>query len=153
MRFRISTFVALLVAAGTLVIAQEHRCSASAKECERVFRKTMSGRRYLGARVVELNPGLIIKSVIENSPAARGGLLPNDRLIAMNGKSLTLATGREFTKLLADCNSTGKLWIIVHRSGAYKKVDVRLEPYSKEQIEKSIAQHLLQHHPSTAGAQ
>jgi predicted metalloprotease with PDZ domain len=154
MRFRISTFVALLIAAGTLVLAQERRCSAPAKECAMEIRKMMSARRFLGAKVVELNPGLIIKSVIENSPAARGGLMANDRLIAMNGKSLTLATSREFKQMLADGNSTGKLWIIVHRSGAYKKIDVRLEPYPKDQIEKAIALHLLQSHPtSSAGAQ
>jgi predicted metalloprotease with PDZ domain len=152
MRFRVTIIAAFIVAAGTLA-AQEPKCSASARECEQEIRKMMSGRRYLGLKVVPLNPGLIIKSVDKDSPAAKGGLAPNDRLIAVNGKSVTLATAREFKQILADARSTGTLWIIVQRRGAYRKIDVRLAPYSKEQIEKSIAQHLLQSHPSTAGAQ
>ena len=152
MRSRSSILVAILVAAGTVLLAQEPRCSASARECEQEIRKMTSGRRYLGAKLVPLNPGLIVKSVDKDSPAERGGLQANDRLIAVNGKSLTLATAREFKQILADTKS-GKLWIIVQRRGAYKKLDVRLEPYSKAAIDKIIAQHLLTSHTSTAGAQ
>lgn len=152
MRFRSTTLVALLVAAGTVLLAQEPRCAASARECEQEIRKMTSGRRYLGAKLVPLNPGLIVKSIDKNSPAERGGLLPNDRLIAVNGKSMTLATAREFKQALAD-SKAGRLFLIVQRRGAYKKLDVRLEPYSKAAIDKIIAQHLLTSHTSTAGAQ
>jgi S1-C subfamily serine protease len=152
MRFRTSIIVALLVAAGTVLVAQEPKCSASARECEQEIRKLMGGRRYLGAKLVPLNPGLIVKSVDPDGPAARGGMAANDRLIAVNGKSLTLATAREFKQILADAKS-GRLWIIVQRRGAYKKLDVRLEPYTKDQVDKIVAQHLLQYHTSTAGAQ
>ena len=152
MRFRSSIVVALLIAAGTALVADEPRCSASARECEQEIRKMTSGRRYLGAKLVELTPGLIVKSVEKNSPAERGGLQANDRLIAVNGKSLTLATAREFKQLLAESKS-GKLWVIVQRGGAYKKLDLRLEPLSKAAISKIVAQHLLTSHTSTAGAQ
>lgn len=110
------------------------------------------GRRYLGAKLAPLNPGLIVQSIEKNSPAERGGLQPNDRLIAVNGRSMTLATGREFKQALADAKS-GRLWVIVQRRGAYKKLDLRLEPYSKAAIDKIIAQHLQKGHTSTAGAQ
>lgn len=152
MRSSVSIIVALLVAAGTL-IAQEPKCAASARECEVEIRKLMSGRRYLGIDIVDLKPGLLIKSIKPNSPAARGGLSANDRLIAVNGRSLTLATAREFKQMLHDARTTGTLWVIVQRRGAYKKVDIRLEPFSKELIDKSIALHLLSSHTSTAGAQ
>ena len=152
MRLRSSIVVALVVAAGTVLVAQEPRCSATARECEQEIRKMTSGRRYLGAKLAPLNPGLIVHSIEKGSPAERGGLQRNDRLIAVNGKSLTLATAREFKQILADIKS-GRLWIIVQRSGGYKKLDVRLEPYSKEAIDKIIAQHLQKGHTSTAGAQ
>src|SRR5687768_4285204 len=99
MRLRTSIFVALIVAAGTVLVAQEPRCSASARECDQEIRKMMSGRRYLGAKLVSLTPGLMVKSVDKDSPAEQGGLLPNDRLIAVNGKSMTLATAREFKQV------------------------------------------------------
>jgi predicted metalloprotease with PDZ domain len=153
MRSSLSIIAALIVAAGTL-IAGEPKCGASAKECEVGIRKLMSGgRRYLGVEIVPLNPGLIIKSVHPKSPAERAGLASNDRLIAVNGRSLTLATAREFKQILHEARNTGTLWVIVQRQGAYKKVDIKLEPFSKEQIDKSIALHLLTSHTSTAGAQ
>lgn len=152
MRFRVSITVALLVAAAS-TIAQEPKCSSTAQECDVQMRQMMGGRRYLGAKLVELKPGIIVQSVIPNSPAERGGMMANDRLIAVNGRSLTLATAREFKQALADARSTGRLWIIVQRRGAYRKIDVRLEPYSKEHIEKAIAQHLSKGHSSTSGAQ
>lgn len=154
MRFRLSIIVALVTAA-SLAIAQEPKCSGTARECEDAIRKGMStGRRFLGLNVVDLKPGLIVKSVIPGSPAARSGLLANDRLIAVNGKSLTLATGLEFKQILAEARNTGRLWVIVQRRGAYKKIDVRLEPYPKEHIDKAVAAHLSRsHNMAPAGAQ
>lgn len=115
----------------------------------------LTGRRYLGLQIVELRPGLVIKSVVANSPAARAGLKANDRLIAVNGRTLAEATAPEFKQLLANAKETGRLWMIVQRRGAYRKIEVRLEPYTKEQISKIVAQHLAQAHtvqPNTAGS-
>jgi S1-C subfamily serine protease len=155
MRFRLSIIAALVTAAASLVVAQERTCSGTARECEDAIRKGMStGRRFLGLNIVDLKPGLIVKSVIANSPAARSGLLANDRLIAVNGKSLTLATGLEFKQILAEARHTGRLWVIVQRRGAYRKIDVRLEPYPKEHIDKAVAAHLSRsHNVGPAGAQ
>lgn len=113
----------------------------------------LSGRRYLGVQLVELKPGLVIKSVINSSPASRAGLKENDRLIAVNGRSVTLASAREFKQILAEARVTGLLWLIVQRRGAYKKIEVRLEPYTKEQIDKIINAHLTRNHQATAGGQ
>jgi S1-C subfamily serine protease len=155
MRFRQSATLvaAIFIAAAASIIAQEPKCTAAARECEQTIRQMMGGRRYLGTELVELKPGLIVKKVIANSPAARSGIQANDRFIAVNGRSLTLATAREFKQLLADASRTGRLFLIVQRRGAYKKIDVRLEPYSKEQIDKIIAGHLTQSHTATAGGQ
>lgn len=113
----------------------------------------LSGRRYFGATIEDRNPGLVIKSVHPNSPAERAGLKPGDRLIAVNGKSLTQASGREFKQHIADARSSGRLLMIVSRHGTYSRVNARLEPYTKEQMQKIIAAHLAQSHTTTAGAQ
>ncbi|HET7433964.1 MAG TPA: PDZ domain-containing protein [Thermoanaerobaculia bacterium] len=154
MRLRVSTpiVLALLIASFTLS-ADEPKCSSTARECEQEIRQMLSGRRYLGVQLVELKPGLVIKSVIGNSPASRAGLRENDRLVAVNGHSVTLASAREFKQILADARMTGVLFVIVQRRGAYKKVEVKLEPYSKEQIDKIINAHLTRNHPATAGGQ
>jgi predicted metalloprotease with PDZ domain len=141
-----------MVAAIT-IRADEPRCSASARECDEQIRKFLAGRRYLGATIEEHNPGLIIKSVAPDGPAARSGLKPGDRLIAVNGKAVTQAPTRELKQILADARETGKLFIIVARHGSYLRIEARLEPYSKEQLDKIVAAHLAQSHASASGAQ
>jgi len=133
--------------------ADEPRCSASASECDQQIRKFLAGRRYLGATIEEHNPGLIIKSVAQDGPAARSGLRPGDRLIAVNGKSVTQASTRELKQILADARETGRLFIIVARHGSYLRIEARLEPYSKEQLDKIVAAHLAQSHASASAAQ
>lgn len=112
----------------------------------------LSGRRYLGATIEDKNPGLVVKSVHENSPADRQGLKPGDRLIAINGKSLIQANLREFKQHIADARETGRLFMIVSRRNVYHTLQIRLEPYSKEQVAKIIAAHLSHGHSTRAGA-
>jgi serine protease Do len=112
----------------------------------------LSGRRYLGATIQDQNPGLVVKSVHENSPAARQGLKPGDRLIALNGKSLIHATAGEFKKYIADARDTGRLFMIISRRNAYQKLEIRLEPYTKEMIAKIVSAHMSQGHSTRSGA-
>jgi len=121
-------------------------CTSSARECEQAIRQLSSGRRYLGAAIQELNPGIIIKAVNDEGPAARADLRAGDRLMAINGHSTVEADIKDFKQILYTAKTTGVLWIIVQRQGVLKKVDVRLEPYSKAQIDKMVAQHLAQSH-------
>lgn len=140
---------ALLVSA--VALAEQQKCSFTARECEQQIRQMLTGRRFLGVFIEEKNPGLVIKSVAPASPAARAGLRPGDRLIAVNGKSLTQATSLEFKQILGSSRETGRLWMIIWRRGAYTKIEARLEPYTKEQIDKIINTHLAESHTSTAG--
>jgi predicted metalloprotease with PDZ domain len=149
---RISRLILVASLAAATLIADEPRCNGSARECDKQIRHMLSGRRYLGATIDDRNPGLVVRSVHENGPAARNGLKPGDRLIALNGKSLTQATAKEFKQLLADARETGRLFMIISRRNAYQKLEIRLEPYTKEQISKIVAAHLSQSHPSPAGA-
>jgi predicted metalloprotease with PDZ domain len=142
-----------IVFAAAGVYAEPPRCSATARECDQQIRSKLSGRRYSGLVITEKNPGLVIKAVAEESPAWNAGLQPGDRLIAANDKSLTQASAREFKQILADARESGRVALIIWRRGAYSRVEFRLEPYTKDQIEKIITAHLAQSHPSTAGAQ
>jgi S1-C subfamily serine protease len=142
-------FVASLAAT---LLADETRCAGIARDCEREIRHMLSGRRYLGATIQDQNPGLVVKSVHENSPAARQGLKPGDRLIALNGKSLIQATAGEFKKYIADARDTGRLFMIISRRNAYQKLEIRLEPYTKEMINKIVSAHMSQGHSTRSGA-
>lgn len=131
----------------------EAACHASSRECTQQIRKMLAGRRYLGVQVVELKPGLVIKTVLPDSPASRVELKRGDRLIAVNGRSLNQAGAGQFKQHLAEASETGKILLIVQRRGAYRRIEMRLEPYPAEYIEKVISAHLSQSHPATAGAQ
>jgi len=121
-------------------------CTAPASECEKAIRQLSSGRRYLGAEIKELEPGIIIKAIIDDGPASRADLKPGDRLMSVNGHSTVEANIKDFKQILYSAKATGVLWVIVLRQGILKKVDVRLEPYTKAQIDKMVAQHLAQAH-------
>jgi len=153
MKLRILSLFVAGLSAGVLLHAQEPKhCSASAKECEQQIRQMMTGRRYLGLSVVNLKPGIVVKSVVADSPAERANFKAGDRLIAVNGQPMTESTVDDFKRVLAGARDVGTLWVIVQRRGAYQRIEVRLEPYTKAQIDKIIATHLAQSHPATASA-
>ena len=126
-------------------------CNAPAAECERTIRSMASGRRYLGALVEEFpNGGVHITSIATDSPAQRGGLGEGDRIMVANGHPLVRGDVKELKHILGDSKDTGWVSFIVMRSGILKRVDVRLEPYSKAQIDKMVAQHMAEFHPQAA---
>jgi predicted metalloprotease with PDZ domain len=127
--------------------ADERRmCTAPASECEKAIRELSGGRRYLGAKIKELEPGIMIETVLDDGPAARADLRAGDRLMSVNGHPTMEANIKSFKQILYSAKATGVLWVIVLRQGAFKKIDVRLEPYTKAQIDKMVAQHLAQGH-------
>ena len=153
MKSRLTTSIlAALLLVSTALAEEPKKCSATAHVCEQQIRQMLAGRRYLGLSVVDLHPGIIVKSTVPESPAARSDFQPNDRLIAVNGKPMTEAQVKDFKQVLSQAADTGTLWVIVQRRGAYKKIEVRLEPYPKAQIDKIIAAHLAQSHSAASGA-
>ena len=148
-----STLTVLLLATATLYAQEPQRCNSSAHECEQEIRRMLSGRRYLGAQIIELHPGVIIKAILPDGPAARADLKEGDRIIAVNGHPMSSVGAREFKQALADVKDTGTLFMIVQRRGAYRKVELRLDPYPKAQIDKIIAAHLAKSHAGVAASQ
>src|SRR3954454_6877666 len=153
MKFRILSLFVAGLAVGALLHADEPKhCSASAKECEQQIRQMLTGRRYLGLSVVNLIPGIVVKTVVADSPAERADFKAVDRLIAVNGQPMTEATVEDFKRVLAGVRDVGALWVVVQRRGAYKTIAVRLQPYTKAQIDKVIATHLAQSHTAATAS-
>jgi predicted metalloprotease with PDZ domain len=155
MNLRLAKLVSLtLLVAGVAAIAvadeKERKCSTTARVCEQEIRRMLTGRRYLGVQLMELNPGLLVKGVVADSPAERADFRAGDRLMAVNGHSTTESTIRDFKQILSASRDTGKLFVIVQRRGALHQISVRLEPYTESQVEKIVAQHLAQSHAQTA---
>ncbi|HEX7831904.1 MAG TPA: PDZ domain-containing protein [Thermoanaerobaculia bacterium] len=151
MAHKITRFLVLATLFAFGLEADEPRCTQTAKECDQQIRQMLSGCRFLGMTVDERNNALVITNIVPKGPAERSGLKVGDRLIAVNGKSLTNASPRDFKQTVADARSTCRLWMIISRRGAYTKLEARLEPYSKAQIDKIISAHVSQSHTTTAG--
>jgi C-terminal processing protease CtpA/Prc len=146
--------LAVAVAALAAAAAEEpKKCSASAKECELQIRQMLAGRRYLGVQIEDTNPGVMIKSIVPNGPAERSDLRSGDRIMSINGHDITQKNVHDFkSEIDRSSGSGGRLWIIVRRNGIFMKVEARLEPMSKQQIDKVVAQHLQQSHAPPAVA-
>jgi predicted metalloprotease with PDZ domain len=148
MHFRLSKvlFVTILAAAAALYAQEQKKCSSSAQECEQQIRHFLAGRRYLGLELVDLKPGMVVKTVVLESPADRAGFEKDDRIIGVNGHAMTQASVRDFKQIMTGASGNSRLWVIVQRRGAFRKIEVRLEPYTKAQIDKIVAAHLAQYH-------
>src|SRR6266404_5202325 len=113
---RIRNYRLIVVAVSLLVISahadeRKPKCTTPPAECERIIRQMLSGRRYLGVQLQELNPGLVVKSVVEDGPADRANLRPGDRFMAITGKQTRDATIQDFKPILTDAKETGRLSI------------------------------------------
>ena len=147
----ISRLFCVLLLVSLSAQAEGPTCGAPARECELQILRMLQGRRYLGVTIEERD-GLVVKTVHPKSPAMRAGLVPGDRFVAINGKPLKNASPRDFKQIIADARETGRLFMIIDRRGAFRKLEGRLEPYSKEQIAKIVAAHVQQSHTATADA-
>ncbi|HEX9981771.1 MAG TPA: PDZ domain-containing protein [Thermoanaerobaculia bacterium] len=146
---QVSRIFAVALLAAVAVEAAGPLCRNPAGECDREIRSFLAGRRYSGMQVGDLKPGLVIEALVEGGPAFRAGLRKGDRIAGINGKSFADATPPQFKEALSKMPS-GRLFMIIIRGGAYKKIEMRLEPYPKTQIDRIIAQHLAQAHTARA---
>jgi predicted metalloprotease with PDZ domain len=144
---QIAAVVAALAAVVTLAADDSKKCTATKEECARQIRQMLAGRLYLGVQVEDTAPGLVVKTVVPDSPAEHADVRAGDRLIAVNNHRTTEATIRDFKEILDEVGKTHRhLYMLVRRRGALKRIDVMMEPYSKAQIERIVAQHLAEAH-------
>lgn len=132
------------------------RCENEATECERQIRSLLSKKYGPLGFVVTSGPngnGIVIKSIYPSSPAERAGLRAGDRIISMGRHDLSKASLAQLRKvrelLMAESErepEAQKVVIIVNRVGTFKRVTLRMEKISTEQIDKIVATHLREVH-------
>jgi len=88
-------------------------------------------KQYYG---VESEGGVLITQVFEGDPAAKGGIIPNDIIVEINGKTVTSA--RELSSIIANTEIGQKTTIKLLRNGKRKTVQVEL---AKRNDDKMIA--------------
>ena len=75
------------------------------------------------------------------------------RSATVNGSVTSQASIKQFKQIvnqILEKPQAGRIYIIVQREGILKKLDAHPAPYSRAQIDKIVAQHLLEAHTVTA---
>jgi len=148
MRSPLIKIVVVVLSIAVVAFADDpKKCNTPPEQCARQIRQMLAGKLYLGVEIGNLTPGLVVKTVVPDSPAEHADLKAGDKLIAVNGHRTTEASIKDFKQIVDEIGRTHRhLWMLVQRRGAFKKIDVMMEPYSKVQIERIVTQHLSEAH-------
>jgi predicted metalloprotease with PDZ domain len=125
---------------------QQQKCTSSAQECELQIRQMLAGKTYLGVKLAQSRWGLVVTSVADQSPAKDGGLRPEDRIFAINGKNCSKADVAEFKRLIGQVRGNKTINLTIVRAGQVRRVYLRPQHLSREQVDKVVSTHLKQAH-------
>ncbi|HEU5162674.1 MAG TPA: PDZ domain-containing protein [Thermoanaerobaculia bacterium] len=144
----LKTLIALLLssAISPAVLAGEP-CPLPARECEAQIRQMLGGRRYLGVRFEKTRYGIMIRSVVEGSPAEAAGFLRDDLIVSVNGRNVTRIEIKELKELFRQkAGRDGTLTFVVTRYGQIRRLHAKLGAMPKAAIDKIVEAHLRDAH-------
>lgn len=145
---RRSGLIAIAIAAVMALpaIAGEGKCSYSTQECL----DHMSTMRSAGWVGIEFDKDaksqtLLVKNVLEGSPAAAAGLRGGDVLIALNGVQLATASEDEVKKARAEWKPGQQVKYTIQRDGKSQEIPLTLGSWPADQLAKTVGKHMLEH--------
>lgn len=130
---KLSVVILLSMVAGATAFAQEAPPEPNAPE---IIFSTDFGGSYLGVQAKDISRenmaqfglsqvrGVAVEKVLENSPAAKAGLLDNDVILRFNGEEVTSV--RKLTRLIGEVAPDHTVSLTVLRNGAERQFDVVL---------------------------
>lgn len=145
-RFLILTAALLLAAIASIAEDGLPRCPATREDCEHKIREGMTGRKYLGLIFYDTERGILIKSVVDESPAEDAGLRAGDLIVEVNGQNCADGNVKVFKKLVDKAQKTGVVTIRVKRNGSYVVTQARLTQITEKQIQRVVAAHMKAAH-------
>lgn len=130
---KLSAFILLSAAAGASVYAQQTSESKepAEKTVQRFFFNNDDGG-YLGVQTQDVTKenfarfglrevrGVAVEKVMENSPAAQGGLQANDVIVRFNGEEVTSA--RKLSRLISEVAPDHQVRLTVLRGGSEREI-------------------------------
>lgn len=140
---------AALLLASIVAIAGDElpKCPGSRDDCEHRIREGMTGRKYLGLIFYDTERGILIKAVVDESPAEEAGLRKGDLIVEVNGQNCADGNVKLFKKLVEKAQENGVVQIRVKRNGSYVVTEAKLVPISEKQIQRVITAHIKAAHP------
>jgi S1-C subfamily serine protease len=130
------------------------KCSASTQECLNMMAKKFKNRGWVGLEYERDATGaLLVKRIVDGSPAQGAGLRAGDKLIGVNGVKFSEADEEALHKALGDWTPGKKIVYLVDRNGAEKNIEIILAKPPEEVIAQWIGMHMLEAHVTTNTAQ
>ena len=135
---KLSIFILLSLAAGTVVFAQQapDQKEQTQKRTSRIFLNAPFEESYLGVQTQDVSKenfnkyglssvrGVAVEKVVENSPAARAGLMDGDVIVKFNGAEVTSV--RQLTRLISEVAPDHTANITVLRNGSEREITATL---------------------------
>ena len=138
--------IAIAAAMALPAFAGEGKCSYSTQDCLDHM-ATMRSAGWVGIEF-DKDAGsqkLLIKNVLEGSPAAAAGLRTGDVLIALNGVQLATASEEEVKKARAEWKPGQQVQYTIQRDGKNQDLALTLGSWPADQLAKTVGKHMLEH--------
>ena len=122
----------------------EKKCSYTTQECLNYMAARLKDSGWIG---IEYDPekGNEISRVIPGSPAEKSGLVPGDRLVALNGVEINPENQDALAKARKEWTPGQTVHYTVKHDGASRKVDITLAAWPADVLARYIGEHMLQH--------
>jgi len=152
LRRSVSSIVIAIVALIALpAIAGEGKCTYSTQECLDHMSTNMRSAGWVGIEYDkdEASQKVLVKSVLDGSPAAAAGLRAGDVLFALNGVQLANANEEEYKKARAEWKPGQQVKYTIQREGKSQDVSLTLGSWPADQLAKAVGSHMLKHAVAT----
>lgn len=144
--------VLLAIAVATVLalpaIAGEGKaCTYSTQECLDHMSTKMRSAGWVGIEYDkdEKTKAVLVKSVLDGSPAAAAGFHAGDVLFALNGVQLATASDEEMKKARAEWKPGQQVTYTIQRHGKNQEIALTLGAWPADQLAKTVGKHMLEH--------
>lgn len=126
--------------------AGEGKCTYSTQDCL----DHMANMRTAGWVGIEYDKDanshkLLVKNVLEGSPAAAAGLRAGDLMVALNGVKLEGASDADLKKARAEWKPGQQVQYTVVRDGKSQDLTLTLGSWPADMLAKTVGKHMLEH--------
>lgn len=145
-RRMLAVMAALLVTTVAAEAGDGSGCSADAQSCLNHLAANLAQRGWVGVELERSEAGpMTVLKVVDDSPAARAGLLVGDVLVGVNGFRFGEATQEEIAEATSGMAPGTRLRYRIERDGRERTVNVTLGEMPDRVRYQIVGQHMLQH--------
>ncbi len=152
-RTAVVIFLALVLAGSAPLLAGDHGCKGSTQDCLNKMAAKLRHRGWVGLELEDGPAGeMVVKRVVEDSPAVAAGFRQGDVLVAVNGIEFSEENHEALGKVKQGMAPGKTITYTVARKGKNRDLDVTLGELPDEVLAAWIGGHMLEAHVTVASA-